>query len=247
MPRKARIVVEGIPHHIVQRGNDRRITYESDMDRRIRLQLLEEFSQRYGLTIWGFCLMTNHDHFLAVPESLDSIASTLRMMNAAYARYFNGRRQGCGHVWQERAYSHPVDDAACWAVLAYIERNPVRAGMVKEATNYAWSSARFRQPVYCAPLWLNLDSWRQQFTAERWNEVLRTSLNEEAMRKRVRDALRSGFPIGSPAFVENLEARVGRILRAQKPGPKSAAGSAARSGTGVELSAGASVSTIAIG
>ena len=86
MPRKAQVVVEGLPHHIVQRENDRRMTYEIDMDRRVRLQLLEEFSHKYGLTIWGFCLMTNHDHFLAVPERLDSIACTLRMMNAAYAR-----------------------------------------------------------------------------------------------------------------------------------------------------------------
>ncbi len=245
MPRKARVVVEGLPHHIVQRGNDRRITYETDMDRRVRLQLLEEFSQKHGLNILGFCLMTNHDHFLAVPERLDSIASTLRMMNAAYARYFNGRRQGCGHVWQERAYSHPVDEAACWAVLAYIERNPVRAGMVNDASSYPWSSAKFRQPFHFAPLWLNLDTWQQQFTFERWNEVLRTSLNEEAMRKRVRDALRSGFPLGSQVFVENLEAQLGRTLRAQKPGPKSAG--SARSGTGVELPVGSAVSTIAIG
>ena len=200
------------------------------MDRRVRLQLLEEFSHKYGLTIWGFCLMTNHDHFLAVPERLDSIACTLRMMNAAYARYFNGRRHGCGHVWQERAYSHPVDDAACWAVLAYIERNPVRAGMVRDAANYPWSSAKFRQPFHYAPLWLSLDRWRQQFTFERWNEVLRTSLNEEAMRKRIRDALRSGFPLGSQAFVEHLEAQGGRILQAQKPGPKPVGTRSGRSG-----------------
>ena len=126
--------------------------------------------------------------------------------------------------------------------LPNIERNPVRAGMVRDAANYPWSSAKFRQPFHYAPLWLSLDRWRQQFTFERWNEVLRTSLNEEAMRKRIRDALRSGFPPGSQVFMENLEAQVERILRAQKPGPKPVG---TRSGTRVELSTSASVSTIA--
>lgn len=164
--------------------------------------------------------MTNHDHFLAVPEQPDSIAKTLRMLNSSYARYFNVTRQACGHVWQERAFSHPVDIEWCWAVLAYIERNPVRAGMVVEAHEYLWSSAQYRQENVASPHWLKTANWQKHFTPQRWNSVLNSSLNEEAMRERLQEALRTGRPMGEPGFIEVVEQQLGRKLRNQKPGRK---------------------------
>ena len=220
MARKARVVVEGLPHHIVQRGNDRRPIYETDTDRRIRLRLLQEYAEKCGLSIWGYCLMTNHDHFLAVPDRPDSIARTFRMVNAAYARYFNDSRKGCGHLWQERPFSHAVDIESCWAVLAYIERNPVRAGMVIDAYTYKWSSAQYRQSNASPPSWLDITNWQEHFTPSRWKEVLLTSLNEEAMKERLHESLRSGRPMGGSGFIEEIEQRLGRVLRTQRPGPK---------------------------
>ncbi len=164
--------------------------------------------------------MTNHDHFLAVPQRPDSISSTFRMVNAAYARYFHDRLQTCGHLWQDRPYSNPVDADLCWPVLAYIERNPVRAGMVDVASDYPWSSAQFRQLDRNAPKWLDLENWKRQFTPQRWDDVLRTSLDEEAMQQRVREALRRGRPMGCEDFVDEIEAKTGRILRIQKPAPR---------------------------
>jgi hypothetical protein len=67
MPRSKRIVVPGLPHHITQRGNGRANVFDCDQDRVVFLDLLASYSQQYGLSLWGYCLMSNHFHLVAVP------------------------------------------------------------------------------------------------------------------------------------------------------------------------------------
>lgn len=74
MPRQARVVAVGVPHHVTQRGNNRQDIFLLDEDRRFYLQTLAAFSQRYRLTLLGYCLMTNHIHLVAVPQRPDSLA-----------------------------------------------------------------------------------------------------------------------------------------------------------------------------
>src|SRR5215467_9003317 len=129
MPRSKRIVVPGLPHHITQRGNGRADVYDSDSDRTVFLDLLASYSRQYRLTVWGYCLMSNHFHLIAVPSHEDSIAKVIGRLEADYARYLNVRRGASGHLWQARYHSVPMDLPYCWRALAYVERNPVRAGM----------------------------------------------------------------------------------------------------------------------
>ena len=67
----------GCPHHITQRGNRRQDVYTDALDRRIYLRLLKEYSGEYGLRVLAWCLMTNHVHLLAVPETTEALARTL--------------------------------------------------------------------------------------------------------------------------------------------------------------------------
>jgi len=142
MSRISRVVVPGVPHHATQRGNGRQVTFVSDEDRLVYLDLLAKHRRAFGLEVWAWCQMSNHIHLLAVPAREDSLARTLGRTHAEYAQYWNARRRSCGHVWQARFYSCPVDADAAWVVARYIETNPVRVGMTEAAEQWRWSSAR---------------------------------------------------------------------------------------------------------
>jgi putative transposase len=77
--------------------------------------------------------MTNHVHFVVVPQHPASLARAFGRTHSDYARYANMLRRGCGHLWQARFYSCPLDTGSAWQALAYVERNPVRAGLVERA------------------------------------------------------------------------------------------------------------------
>ncbi|MBI2685202.1 MAG: transposase [Acidobacteria bacterium] len=142
MPRIARIVVPGIPHHITQRGNNRRQVFFTDRDYSLYFRLLREYAQRFELSIWGYCLMPNHIHLIAVPHLPDSLSRTLGRTHADFARIANIQNDTTGHFWQARYYSCPMDDSHTWSALAYVERNPIRAGLTTTAASYIWSSAK---------------------------------------------------------------------------------------------------------
>ena len=78
MSRQARVVAEGVPHHATQRGNNRQDIFLVDDDRRFYIQTLKQKSELFGLTILGYCLMTNHVHVIAVPRRPDSLAKAPR-------------------------------------------------------------------------------------------------------------------------------------------------------------------------
>lgn len=110
--------------------------------------------------------------------------------------------------------------------MAYVERNPVRAGLVSEAWSYEWSSAA----AHCGndsadPVIERYPAWEQEYGAGRWREVLLSSVNEEAAAQRIREATRCGWPLGSKAFVQDLEQRFRRRLHPLTPGrPKAETG-----------------------
>jgi len=119
--------------------------------------------------------------------------------------------------------------------MAYIERNPVRAGILESAENYPWSSARAHVTGSDASALLNMAEWREHYTAERWRETLRTSLDEEAFQERLRLATMTGRPFGSGQFVEDLERSANRRLRPGRAGrPRKAEVSAEQGQLGLE-------------
>ncbi len=142
MPRRARVVFEGVVHHITQRGNYRQNVFEDDSDKRKYVEFIREYSEKYGMKIYAYCLMSNHVHFIAAPVKEDSLAMTFKYSNMRYSSYFNRKNKRSGHLWQGRFYSCPLQFEHALEALRYVERNPVRARMVDLPWEYEWSSAR---------------------------------------------------------------------------------------------------------
>lgn len=216
MPRIARVVAVRYPHHITQRGNNRSRVFFDDKDRELYLSSLERYSQRYSIEIWAYCLMDTHIHLLAVPQREDSLACGIGGMNLVYTQHINKKYGRTGRLWQNRFYSCVVDkERYLLAVVRYIERNPLRAGLVENAEDYQWSSARFhllgeKDRIIKEPDWLG-GSDRSEYR-EFFKE---TGTKEE---EEIRRATSAGRPLAEEEFVVRLEGMLHRKLRARPRG-----------------------------
>ncbi|MFC1588384.1 transposase, partial [Planctomycetota bacterium] len=141
MPRVARIVIPGIPHHVTQRGNNKQDVFLVKADRSVYLQILSEQGEHFGLLIDGYCLMTNHIHLIVTPQREESLAKAIGRTHWRYTQYINRLHNRSGHLWQNRFYSCPLDERHFLQAMLYVERNPVRAGMHRLAWKYPFSSA----------------------------------------------------------------------------------------------------------
>ncbi len=100
MPRVARVVVPGVPHHLTQRGNNRQDVFFTDEDRRFYLETLKQHSERFGVEVCGYCLMTNHVHLVVTPAAEDSLAKAIGRTHFQYSQYINRFHGRSGHLWQ---------------------------------------------------------------------------------------------------------------------------------------------------
>lgn len=207
MPRRPRIVRPDAPHHITQRGDGRQPIFDTDDDRRLFLRLLGKYASLYELEIWGYCLMPDHFHLIAVPRSADSIAGTLRQLQGDYARYINLRRDNTGHLWHSRYRSTVMDAAHTWRALAYIERNPVRAEIAEQAEFFPWSSAPAHYGIQSPPSWLNVTAWRSHWKPAQWRRLLRESKDETSFAEQFHAATSTGRPMGEPAPARGRRAK----------------------------------------
>ncbi len=214
MPRFARIVVPGAMHHITQRGNDRQPVFFAPDDYRRYLDLLVEQSAMHGFRIEGYCLMTNHVHVVGVPADEDTLAKAIGRTHFHYAQHLNRSHRRSGHLWQNRYYSCPMDEAHSWNALCYVELNPVRAGIVKRPWDYNWSSAAGHCGIETASEFLDLPAWRMHTSAETWIETLRAVARNDDLVDAVRRATHTGRPLGKEDFVSRLESTYGSRIRA---------------------------------
>ena len=147
MPRLARAVAPGLPHHVTQRGNRRQKAFFSTDDYLLYLALMSEWCDRYGVDIWAYCLMPNHVHLIAVPPDEKALRWAIGEANRHYARAINQRQGWRGYLWQGRFASVPMDEGHTLAAARYVELNPVRARLADTPEGWAWSSARVLRPV----------------------------------------------------------------------------------------------------
>ena len=215
--RQARVVAVGTPHHITQRGNNCQDVFLLESDRHSYVGLLAEQSRQCGLQILGYCLMTNHVHLVAVPGRSDSLANTLRRVHSRYAQSFNRRYQRSGHLWQNRFFSCGLDRDHLVTALAYVDLNPVRAGMVGSAQVYPWSSARAHVEEKDPLGLIDFSLWHEVRRRGDWAECLRRPTDPESTR-RLREATQRVVPLGSEGFVGALEQSTGRCLALRGPG-----------------------------
>ncbi len=215
MGRSARIVVPGMPHHVTQRGNYRQPVFATPEDRILYLRLLRESADRSGVRIWAWCLMTNHSHVIAVPEGSESLAWAFGRTHAEYARQTHARLGRCGHLWQARFHSCLLDDSHLRTAIRYVELNPVRAGLVRSAEDYEWSSARTRLQKLPHPLMD--DGCPVDDTSEEWRQFLEADSDGEDIRV-LRKATRTGWPAADPETLAEIEKATGMVLHRRKRG-----------------------------
>ena len=214
MPRVARIVVPGAVHHVTQRGNNRQDVFFVDDDRRVYLELLGAQAARHGFRIDGYCLMTNHVHVVGAPMRKESLARVMGRTHFLYSQYVNKLHGRSGHLWQNRFYSCAMDDEHASNALCYVELNPVRAGIVKAAWKYAWSSAA----AHCGedqgnPL-VDVALWREETSGAEWRAVLKEVAQDREAMETIRRRTYTGRPLGSDSFLSKVEHLVGRRVRA---------------------------------
>ena len=216
MPRVARLVVPGYPHHVTQRGIRRQRIFFDAADYLSYLSLIIELKDRAGVDVWAYCLMPNHVHLVAVPQEKLSLAKLFGVAHHRYALRVNSAQGWQGHLWQERYHSSVLDESHLIAAVRYIERNPVRAGLCAQPEDWRWSSVHAHLTsvrddlVNTAPMGERISNWREYLSEEDIPDVLNS----------LRAHTRTGRPAGDVQFVNKIEAITGRKLRRRRPGPE---------------------------
>ncbi|MGH9656694.1 MAG: REP-associated tyrosine transposase [Bryobacteraceae bacterium] len=160
MPAFARVAIPGIAYHVTQRGNYRQDIFATDEDRETYLGYVASAALAYGLELHGWCLMTNHVHWIVLPKHEMAMAQAFRRAHSRFAGYVNrNHKRAAGHLWQGRYYSCALDEEHYFAALRYVERNPLRAGLVRSPAVYRWSSAPARLGLTPAPDSLQTYLW----------------------------------------------------------------------------------------
>jgi putative transposase len=214
MARIARLVVPNYPHHVTQRGVRSMVVFQTDADREAYLRFISEETKHFGVEILVWCLMTNHTHFIAIPKQEDSLARAFGEGHRRYTRMKNLAEGVRGYLFQGRFNSCVLDERHLLAAAAYVELNPVRAGMVKKAWAYPWSSAAFhigRRKT--DPL---VEDGTLGGLVGNWNDLLNQATSEKDLE--IRQMTRSGRPVGEGSFIKRMERLTGRVLSKRKAG-----------------------------
>ena len=144
MGRPPRLQWSGLHYHVIVRCNNRAHRFESAADFHRYLATLKLFSVKQGFTLFNYTLMHSHVHLFLQPSPRFLLAKTMQVLNFKFAIEYNLRKKRKGHFWIGRYTSIPVEtDEYALTLMRYINRNPVRAGIVKRPGNWQWSGYNF--------------------------------------------------------------------------------------------------------
>jgi putative transposase len=217
MARLARVVIPGLPHHVTQRGNGRARTFFGDDDYALYRDLLAESCAAARVEVWAWVLMPNHVHLILAPDDEDGLRRALAPTHRCYAGHIHAREKRSGHFWQGRFGCVAMDDDHLAAALVYVAMNPVRARLTDRAQDWRWSSVHAHLGLVARDGLTEVGPVLERFP----DLAHRISAGEDlVMSERLRKAEMIGRPVGSAAFVAELETRSGRRLLPGKPGPK---------------------------
>ncbi|MDP2255477.1 MAG: transposase [Polaromonas sp.] len=223
MARLPRLTLPGYPHHVIQRGNNRQAIFLSSADHLVLLGLLEENAQKFGVALHAYVLMSNHFHLLVTPTSDEGLPQMMQAVGRRYVRYFNDSQGRSGTLWEGRYRSTVIEtDRYLLACMAYIDLNPVRAGMVKEARDYPWSShghyVGLRTDKLLTPHPLFWELGNTPFAREAaYAELVRAGITLAQQDALTRSSL-SGWALGGDDFVADLQKRTDRRVNKAQPG-----------------------------
>ena len=206
MARVARTALGGYVYHVINRGNGRAVVFHGDEDYRAFLDIVTEVCHHVPLRVLGYCLMPNHFHLLLWPRSDGDLARWMQRLMTTQVRRHHSRHGSEGHLWQGRFKACPVQrDRHLLNVLAYVEANPLRAGLVKQAVDWPWSS--LHQIARSAK---GLSLARSPVARpDDWEAAVGAALTPDEL-ARLRLAVNGEFPYGSKTWVERTAKKTGR-------------------------------------
>ncbi|HEY1753513.1 MAG TPA: transposase [Caulobacteraceae bacterium] len=214
MARLARVVVPGEAHYVTQQGNRREPVFFGDDDYRAYLALVAAAARRSGTAIWSYCLMPGQVRFIMVPGDEDGLRATFAEAHRRYTARIHAREGWNGHLWQGRFASTPMDGPHLMEAARHVALTPVQAGLVAQAGDWPWSSARAHLAgqddgvVTTAPVLAMAGDFAAWLDAPQ----------DEGRMQAIRRSRTTGRPVGEAAWLAHLEARLGRPLAAGKPG-----------------------------
>jgi putative transposase len=220
--RRARLIIAGLPHHLIVRGNDRQAIFRDDADRRRFKADLAEIAAEVEVAIHGYVMMTNHVHLIATPEMAEALSGAIQRLGRRYVRYYNDRYQRTGTLWEGRFRAALIEaDRYLLACLRYVEDNPVRAGLVRRPADYPWSSHRHHvgltvdELVSPHPIYWGLGN--TPFEREQaWLALFEERIPDSEL-ARMR-AMAMGTPAAEKGYLAVLGQQTGRALLARPVG-----------------------------
>ena len=223
MARLPRLTAPGFPHHIIQRGNNRQAIFMDAADFEFMLDLLTEQSKKFQVAVHAYVLMSNHFHLLATPDTVDGLPVMMQSVGRSYVRYFNHRHGRTGTLWEGRYRSTIVQsERYLLACMAYIDLNPVRAGMVAQPADYPWSSHAHslgrRSDKLITPHALYWALGNTPFAREAAYAALVQAGIAGQDQKALTESVHAGWALGEPDFIAALQERTERRVSKGRAG-----------------------------
>lgn len=223
MARLPRLTWPGHVHHVIQRGNNRQTIFARDSDHQLLLDLIAEHSQRLQVSVHAYVLMSDQFHLLATPQTLEGIPQLMQAVGRRYVRLFNDSNGRTGTLWEGRYRSTLVQaERYLLACMAYLDLNPVRAGVVAEPAEYKWSShahyiGRTVDRLITPPA-LYWELGNTPFSRElAYTEMVHFGISP-AVQEAITASVLRGWPLGDQQFAQDLQQKTERRTAPARPG-----------------------------
>ncbi|MDO6427239.1 transposase [Thalassotalea sp. 1_MG-2023] len=223
MPRRARVTLPNVAHHIIQRGNNRQACFYCQQDYQNYLSWLKEYAKEYYCYIHAFVLMTNHIHILVTPEYPNSLALMMKQLGQRYVQYINRTYKRSGTLWEGRFKSCLVQsEEYVLSCYRYIELNPVRANLVSTLNEYNWSSFHHNglgernDLITEHPFYIALGNNNSERITS-YRHLFDSTLTIKTI-EQIRNTTNGNYVLGNNKFKQEVAKVLGRRVRPGKPG-----------------------------
>jgi putative transposase len=223
MARLPRLTLTGYPHHVILRGNNRQEIFMSVADREFMLSVLSEEAKQHGVEVHAYVLMSNHIHLLLTPQRDQALPRMMQALGRRYVRHFNQRHGRTGTLWEGRYRSCLIQtERHLLACMAYMDLNPVRAGLVADPSEHPWSShghyTGVRVDKNLTPHALYWQLGNTPFDREAaYTDLVRAGLPANQVGALTQATL-SGWALGDEAFKRGLQSQTARRVSPARAG-----------------------------
>lgn len=217
MPRSSRFVLPDVVHHVVARGVNRQRIFANGFDKAKYLKRFAKVAEEEKVLIHGYCLMDNHVHWLVTPTTAHGLARVFLRVHTWWAMVYNQKHNRVGHLFQSRYQSAALSESHYWSALRYVELNPRKAKLVRQAEDWPFSSAKAHvngNPDPHLPLVPVVT--RKRFNANDWRTFLRAI--DDSHIQAIRAATKTNRPCGDLPWIQRLEKQHRRKLAPSPPG-----------------------------